>query len=40
MAKEMIVEGICSIAKGDNPTVVREKLQVFLSQGKRAEKKA
>jgi len=39
-AKEMIVEGICAIAKGDNPSVVREKLQVFLSQGKRAEKKA
>lgn len=39
-AKEMIVEGICSIAKGDNPTIVREKLQVFLSQNKRAEKKA
>lgn len=39
-AKEMIVEGICAIAKGDNPTVVREKLQVFLSQNKRAEKKA
>ena len=39
-AKEMIVEGICAIAKGDNPTIVREKLQVFVSQGKRAEKKA
>jgi chemotaxis protein MotA len=39
-AKEMIVEGICAIAKGDNPTVVREKLQVFVSQGKRTEKKA
>jgi len=38
-AKEMIVEGICAIAKGDNPTVVREKLQVFVSQGKRSEKK-
>lgn len=39
-AKEMIVEGICAIAKGDNPTVVREKLQVFVSQNKRTEKKA
>ncbi len=39
-AKEMIVEGVCAIAKGDNPTVVREKLQVFVSQRKRAEKKA
>jgi len=34
-AREMIVEGICAIAKGDNPTAVREKLQVFLSQNKR-----
>jgi chemotaxis protein MotA len=34
-AREMIVEGICAIAKGDNPTAVREKLQVFLSHNKR-----
>jgi chemotaxis protein MotA len=39
-AKEMITEGVCAIARGDNPTAVREKLQVFMSQGKRAEKKA
>jgi len=39
-AKEMITEGICAIARGDNPTVVREKLQVFLSQGKRTQMKA
>jgi chemotaxis protein MotA len=39
-AKEMIVEGVCCIARGDNPTVVREKLQVFVSQSKRIEKKA
>jgi chemotaxis protein MotA len=38
--KEMIVEGACAIARGDNPTVVREKLQVFVSQGKRGEVKA
>lgn len=37
--KEMIVEGICCIARGDAPTVVREKLQVFVSQGKRTEKR-
>ncbi len=37
---EMIVEGICSIAQGDNPTVVREKLQAFMSQGRREEVKA
>jgi chemotaxis protein MotA len=39
-AKEMIVEGICSISRGDNPTVVREKLQAFVSQGRREEVKA
>ena len=37
---EMIVEGICSISQGDNPTVVREKLQAFMSQGRREEVKA
>ena len=37
---EMIVEGIHAIARGDNPTVVREKLQVFVSQGKRERVKA
>ena len=39
-AKEMIVEGVCAIAKGDNPTTVREKLQVFVSQSKRETVKA
>jgi len=39
-AIEMIVEGICSIADGDNPTIVREKLQAFVSQGRREEVKA
>jgi chemotaxis protein MotA len=37
---EMIVEGIHAIAKGDNPTTVREKLQVFISLGKRETVKA
>ena len=37
---EMIIEGVCSIAQGDNPTVVREKLQSFMSQGRREEVKA
>ncbi len=37
---EMIVEGICSISQGDNPTVVREKLQAFMSQRRREEVKA
>jgi len=29
-AIEMIVEGICAIAQGDNPTIVREKMQAFI----------
>jgi chemotaxis protein MotA len=37
---EMIVEGVCSIADGDNPTIVREKLQAFMSQGSREDVKA
>jgi chemotaxis protein MotA len=37
---EMIVEGVCSIADGDNPTVVREKMQAFISQSRREEVKA
>jgi chemotaxis protein MotA len=40
IAIEMIVEGICAIAQGDNPTVVREKMQAFLSQSRREEVKA
>jgi len=39
-AMEMIVEGICSIARGENPTAVREKMQAFVSQGRREEVKA
>ena len=39
-AMEMIVEGICSIARGDNPTTVREKTQIFVSQSRRQEVKA
>ncbi len=39
-AIEMIVEGICAIAEGDNPTLVREKMQAFISQGRREEVKA
>ncbi len=37
---EMITEGVCAIAQGDNPTVVREKLQAFVSEGRREEVKA
>jgi chemotaxis protein MotA len=39
-AKEMIVEGIHAIARGDNPTAVREKMEAFISQGRREEVKA
>ncbi|KPJ66027.1 MAG: hypothetical protein AMJ43_09380 [Coxiella sp. DG_40] len=39
-AMEMIVEGICAIAQGENPTTVREKMQSFISQGRREEIKA
>jgi len=39
-SKEMILEGVCAIAEGDNPTTVREKLQAFISQGRREEVKA
>ncbi len=39
-AKEMVVEGVCAIAQGESPTVVREKMQVFVSQGRRREVKA
>lgn len=39
-AREMIVEGICSMAQGDNPTAIREKMQAFISQSRREEVKA
>ena len=39
-AMEMIVEGICAIAEGDNPTTIREKMQAFISQSRREEVKA
>lgn len=37
---EMITEGVCAIAAGENPTAVREKMQAFVSQGRREEVKA
>lgn len=40
VSKEMIIEGICAIAQGDNPTTVREKMHAFVSQGRRQEVKA
>jgi len=39
-AMEMIVEGVCAIAEGDNPTAIREKMQAFVSQSRREEVKA
>ncbi len=40
MSMEMVAEGICSIAKGDNPTAVGEKMQVFISTKRREAVKA
>jgi chemotaxis protein MotA len=37
---EMILEGIGAIAKGENPTVVRELMQVFVSVHRRGDAKA
>jgi len=37
---QMIMEGVCAIAQGDNPTAVQEKMHVFVSQGRRREVKA
>ena len=39
-AMEMITEGICAIAQGESPTSVRERMQAFVSQGRREEVKA
>jgi len=40
VAMEMIVEGVCSIARGENPTAIRDTLHVFVSQKHREEVKA
>jgi chemotaxis protein MotA len=39
IAKEMTLAGICAIARGENPTAVREIMQVFMSAKKREEVK-
>ena len=39
-AMEMITEGICAIANGESPTAIREKMQTFISQGRREQVKA
>ena len=36
MIREMILEGILSIQAGDNPRIVREKLDAFLPPGDRS----
>lgn len=40
ISMEMILEGVCAIAQGDNPTLVRERMQAFVSHGRRHEVKA
>lgn len=40
MTMEMALEGLCSIAKGDSPTAVSEKMQVFISTSRREAVKA
>jgi chemotaxis protein MotA len=40
LSMEMIMAGICAIAKGDSPTAVREKMQIFISAKRREEVKA
>jgi len=40
LAMEMVLEGVCSIALGDNPTIVRERMQAFVSHSRRKEIKA
>jgi len=40
ISMEMVLEGVCSIAKGDNPTAVSEKMQVFISARRREAVKA
>ena len=37
---EMTVEGICAISRGENPTVVREKMQAFVAPSNREDIKA
>lgn len=39
-AMEMTIEGICTISRGENPTVVREKMQTFIAPAHREEVKA
>jgi chemotaxis protein MotA len=36
---EMIMEGVCAIAKGESPSGLREKMQVFISSKRREQLK-
>jgi chemotaxis protein MotA len=40
LSMEMMLEGICAISRGENPTGVREKMQAFVSPNRREEIKA
>ena len=40
LSMEMIIAGICAISKGENPTAIREKMQVFVSAKHREVVKA
>jgi chemotaxis protein MotA len=40
LSMEMITEGVCAIARGENPTSVKEKMQVFMSHSNRRDVKA
>ena len=40
LSMEMMMEGVCAISRGENPMVVREKMQSFVSPSKREEVKA
>jgi chemotaxis protein MotA len=40
ISMEMVVAGVCAIAKGEAPTGVREKMQVFISAKRREQLKA
>ena len=40
LTMEMITEGVCAVAQGENPTAVRERMHAFVSQGRRQEIKA
>jgi flagellar motor component MotA len=37
MLREMIVEGLLGIIRGESPTAVREKMQTFISNRSREE---